>query len=238
MEDMAAMIVPDDQAMQTWWNKEGKVIQDYYASGVTDASVGLPMVPMSVLDDLVNVNMLNSLTGSVPSRFEDVLDDTNEPLGITTGDVSYVKLGSNGAVYVSNKVFPPASYSSVLFPTVIDTTQLKLINEVINDLEYDKYLNSMVSRYSFYIPTHKGLLTYVDPMSFGQTEAGEPKYQMWQFRYNPNVTNKDVAFEADVYNCRLNPDGTWEAEGAPLTTIKNQSARSFTTAIGNLIHNN
>lgn len=233
MEDMAAMIVPDDQAMQTWWNKEGKVIQDYYASGVTDASVGLPMVPMSVLDDLVNVNMLNSLTGSVPSRFEDVLDDTNEPLGITTEDVSYVKLGSNGAVYVSNKVFPPASYSSVLFPTVIDTTQLKLINEVINDLEYDKYLNSMVSRYSFYIPTHKGLLTYVDPMSFGQTEAGEPKYQMWQFRYNPNVTNKDLAFEADVYNCRLNPDGTWEAEGAPLTTIKNQSARSFTTAIGN-----
>lgn len=233
MEDMAVMLVPENEALQTWWNKEGKVIQEYYAPGITDAKIGIPKVPTSVISELVNVNMLNSMNASLPSRFADVLNDANEPLGITTNDVSKVKLGCNGVVYVTNRVFAPTSYSSVLFPAVVDTTQFKIIKNAIDNLEYDAYLNSMVSRYSFFIPTNKGLLTYVDPMSFGQTEAGQPKYQMWQFRFNPNAKSTDVKIEADVYNCHLNDDGTWETEGGILTTIKNQSTKSFTTAIGN-----
>lgn len=236
MEDMAVMLVPSNAAMQTWWNKEGKVIQDYYAPGISDASLGLPKVPRSVIAELVNVNMLNSMNSSLPSRFDDVLNDANEPLGITLNDVDKVKLGCNGAIYVTNQVFAPTSYSSVLFPAVVDTTNFKIIKQAIDNLEYDAYLNSMVSTYSFFIPTNKGMLQYVDPMSFGQTEAGQSKYQMWEFSYNPDASSTSNRIEAKVYNCLLNEDGSWEKDGEALTTITKQSSASFSTAIGNRLY--
>ncbi|MBQ0141425.1 MAG: hypothetical protein KBT06_01280 [Prevotellaceae bacterium] len=219
MEDMGVMLAPTNAAIQQWWNESGKVIQDYYASGITDAAVGLAKVPMSVLDDLLNVNMLNSLTGSLPSRFKDVLNDAQEPLGLTLDKVDKVTLGCNGAVYSTNVVYPPTTYSSVLFPAVVDTADFSIIRTAIELLEYDKYLNSMVSTYSFFLPTNNGLLTYVDPVSYGQTKEGKPAYQMWEFGLDPKVT-KSRQITANIYDCILNPDGTWE-KGALVTQLKN-----------------
>ncbi len=199
MEDMAVMLVPTDAAMQDWWNNGGgKVIKDYYKT--------IEDTPNSVFAKLLNVNQLISFGESVPSKFDDVLDDANEPMGITKDDIDSVYLGCNGLVYLTNKVFAPTSYSSVLFPAVIDTTNFRIISNAIDNMYYDKYLNSMVSKYTFLLPTNKGLLTYVDPVSFATA-----KPQLWEF-YLDLSKAKSKQICAKVYDCILNEDGTWQKD--------------------------
>lgn len=200
MEDMAVMMVPNDQAIMEWWNNGGgKVIKDAYGT--------IENTPSSVLAELINVNMLNSLVSSVPSRFNTILNDANEPMGVTMDGIDKVHLGCNGVIYETNKVYAPASYSSVLFPAVIDTENLNIIKNAIDNMDYGAYLNSMVSTYSFFIPTNEGLLTYVDPVSYGKTST-----EMWEFHYDETKTAAQRIY-ADVYACQKGEDGKWVKTG-------------------------
>ncbi len=219
MEDLAVMLVPTDSAINEWWNNGGgKVVKDYY--GTIEAT------PNKTLEKLINVNQLISLVNSVPSRFEDVLDDANEPLRIKIEDVKHVELACNGVVYKTNKVFSPASYSSVLFPAVVDTTNFKIIEHAISQLDYDKYLNSMVSRYIFLVPTNDGLLSYVDPVSYGQTVS-----QLWEFHFDPTKKESQRIY-ADVYKCNLNETtGKWEKDGEKVFTVQNQDVTSTASTV-------
>lgn len=194
MEDMAVMLVPTDIAMTTWWEEGGgSVVKDYYGS--------LDATPLTTLQDLVNVNMIESFNSAVPSRFKSVLNDANERLGITEDDVDHVEIGCNGLVYYTKKVFAPTSYSSVLFPAVVDTTQFKVVKKAIDQLDYKAYLNSMVSTYSFFLPTNDGLLTYIDPVSYGSLTTN-----MWQFKYDKASDN----IFAEVWACQQDADGKWQ----------------------------
>ena len=215
MEDMAVMLVPTDDAMLDWWNNGGgKVIKDQYGS--------IEDTPNSVLQELVNVNMLNSLVASVPSRFPTILNDANEPMGVTTDAINQVHLGCNGAIYETNKVFAPASYSSVLFPAVIDTENLNIIKNAIDNLDYAAYLNSMVSTYSFFIPTNNGLLTYIDPVSYGKKIT-----ELWEFHYDETRTASQRIY-ADVYEAveegadefGKGGNGNWVKVGDRLRQVK------------------
>ncbi len=206
MEDMAVMFVPTDAAMETWWNEGGgKVIKDYYAKYATGSDMisQLNAVPTSVMVQLVNVNMFPTFVGTLPTNFGDVLDDANEKIQTKVSNIidhiDDVKLGCNGAVYFTDSVYAPKSFQSVLFPVVIDTTQMKIMHDVILAMDYDKYLNSMVARYRFVIPTNKALLSYVDPVSYGQE-----KRNLWQI----HIDDATKGLVADVYECTVNPDGT------------------------------
>lgn len=190
MEDMGVMFVPSNEAFARWW--EGSVIQKYYGT--------VENTPSSVLDDLIRVNQIPAFTTTVPSRFKSVLNDANEPIGITKEDVDSVYIGCNGLVYLTNRVFAPATYSSVLFPAVIDKDRFTVMDKAITEYNYNYYLNSMVSRFIFVLPTNQGLATYIDPVSYGQ--SGDKK--MWEFRLN-----EKLALEAVIYNCTDNGDGTF-----------------------------
>ena len=206
MEDMAVMMVPNDQAMSEWWNNGGgKVIKDAYGT--------IENTPSSVLAELINVNMLNSLVASVPSRFNTILNDANEPMGVSLDGIDKVHLGCNGVIYETNKVYAPASYSSVLFPAVIDTENLNIIKNAIDNMDYGAYLNSMVSKYSFFIPTNDGLLTYVDPVSYGKTTT-----EMWEFHYDETKTAAQRIY-ADVFACVKGEDGKWVKTGDRLRQV-------------------
>jgi len=195
MEDMGVMMVPTDSAVREWWeNGGGNVIKAQYGT--------IENTPNSVLAELINVNMLNSLVASVPSKFDAILNDANLKMGVTLNDVKNVTLGCNGVVYLTKKVFAPASYSSVLFPAVIDTENLNIIKNAIDNMEYDAYLNSMVSTYSFFIPTNEGLLYYVDPVSFGKQTT-----ELWEFHFDPTKASNQRIY-VDVYACTVNEDGT------------------------------
>ena len=130
MEDLAVMLVPTDEAINDWWNNGGgAVVKNYYGT--------IENTPNSGLDKLVRVNQLESFVSSAPSRFADIMDDANEKLGIKIEDVDRSIIGCNGIVFLTNTVFTPSSYSSALFPAVIDTTQFKILSNVITNLNYD-----------------------------------------------------------------------------------------------------
>jgi len=206
MEDMAVMLAPTDDAIKEWWdNGGGKVIKDRYGT--------IENTPNSVLAELVNVNMLNSLVASVPSRFSTILNDANMEMGVTLDGINKVHLGCNGVVYETNKVYAPASYSSVLFPAVIDTENLNIIKNAIDNMDYGAYLNSMVSRYSFFIPTNEGLLTYVDPVSYGKKTT-----EIWEFHYDDTKSQTQRIY-ADVYEGVDDGSGNWIKTGSRLRQV-------------------
>lgn len=203
MEDMAVMMAPTDEAVIDWFdNGGGKVIKDQYGT--------LENTPSSVLSKLVNVNMQNSLVASLPSRFATVENDANEQLGITKDAIDQVLLGCNGVVYVTNKVFPPAEYSSVLFPAVIDVDNLSVFRNGVgnmqntNTMQFDTYLNSMVSRYTLVLPTNDAMAQYIDPVSLGQQQ---PK--LWEFKLNPDKNNMEDKLYVNIYNITLDEFGNW-----------------------------
>ena len=187
-KDMAVMMVPSNEAMNTYWNGEdgnGSVLKNYYGEWEN--------VPNNVIAELINVNMLSSFISSVPSKFNNILNDANDPMGINIADVDSVWLGCNGAVYLTNKVFTPTKFISVSYPPLINET-MKIVDWAINQLQYNVYLNSLNATYSFFIPTNNGLLEYVDPVSFGKN-----KTQLYRFHYDPTKPYEECVW-ASVWN--------------------------------------
>ncbi|HZK02949.1 MAG TPA: hypothetical protein VFC94_00900 [Bacteroidaceae bacterium] len=189
-QNMGVMLVPNDVALAHWWNEGGgKPLKDRF--GLLDS------VPDNVIVKLLNNNMLNSFVGSVPSKFMTVLDDANDMMGLMVEDVDSVKMCCNGAIYFTNKVFSPTAYRSVSFPALVNEA-LSIIYWAIEEYEFDAYLNSMVSTYSFFIPTNDGLLTYIDPVSYGQTTT-----KIFEFHYDSLATSQANRVYADIYNYDL-----------------------------------
>ena len=226
MEDMGVMLAPTDDALTDWWNNGGgKVLQDNFGTWEN--------VPDRVIIELLKNNQLFSLVQSVPSKFESVLNDAAMEMGITTADVDSVFLGCNGAVYQTNKVFSPMSYSSVLFPAVV-SENLSVIYNAIALLEFPAYLNSMVSTYSFFIPVNDGLLTYIDPVSLGQAET-----HIWKFMMNPkpNSSNLFSQIQAVVYKAEKQDDGTWLQTDSLRTIIGNSATDQVFDRIEDILDN-
>ena len=222
-EDMSVMLVPTDKAMSDWWNKggDGYAIKKRYVDNpevdVTnpkDIIEQMEKVEDFIILDLLNNNMLVSFTGSVPSKFADVLNDAQDPMeDLTTNNIDSVKICCNGAVYLTNKVMSPTSYKSVSFPTLVDPA-LRVINWAVGKwvngastgCGFFAYLNSMQSTYSFFVPTvldknapadERGCLKYIDPVSYGQD-----KRYAYLFKYDETL-NKVTA---NIYPC--DDDGT------------------------------
>lgn len=177
-KDMAVMLVPTDSALNDYFDyKEGRVLKAQYKSW--------DKVPNDVIIELLNNNQLYSFISSVPSKFGNILNDANDPMGLSKGAIEKVKLACNGAVYFTKEVYPPTSYVSVLFPAIINTN-MKLMRWAVEQNNYKVYLNSLNSRFSFFIPTNDALLTYVDPVSYA---AAPEKAVMYKFHYDASRNN-------------------------------------------------
>ena len=186
-KDMGLIMVPSDEAMADYWdNGAGRVLKDYY--GTWDN------VPDKVVSKLINNNMLSSFVSSVPSKFSSILNDANDPMGIAKEDIDSVWLGCNGAIYLTNKVYSPTSYVSVLFPALINET-MNILYWGIERLQYNVYLNSLNSYYSFFVPTNGALLEYVDPVSYGKTQT-----QLFRFHYDAAQLDENDKVWASIWN--------------------------------------
>ena len=184
-QDMAVMLVPSDEALNEYWeNGAGAALRKSFGSWDN--------VPYSTLSEFMKANMLSSFISSVPSKFEFILNDAADPMGITKEDVDSVWLGCNGAVYLTNHVFTPTSFVSVMYPTVVDQN-MSIIHWAIDQLNYGAYLNSLNSRYSFFLPSNNALLEYLDPCSYGK-----PQRQMLRFHYDPSRKGNEVY--ASIHN--------------------------------------
>ncbi|MDT3387420.1 MAG: fasciclin domain-containing protein, partial [Bacteroidota bacterium] len=93
--DAGAMLVPSNAALDYWWNHDGKVLQNMYGSWDN--------VPIKVLVKMMNINMINTFSETVPSKFNNIVDNTTKvPLGVTTSDVDSCFMGCNGVIYLTN----------------------------------------------------------------------------------------------------------------------------------------
>lgn len=184
-QDMAVMLVPSDKAMTEYWeNGAGAALRKSFGSWDN--------VPYSTLTEFMKANMLSSFVSSVPSKFPSILNDAADPIGITKEHVDSVWLGCNGAVYLTNRVFTPTSFVSVMYPTVVDQ-RMSIIYWAIDQLNYGAYLNSLNSRYSFFLPSNDALLNYIDPVSYGK-----PQRQMLRFHYDGSRKGNEVY--ASIHN--------------------------------------
>ena len=171
--DCGALLVPTNEALNDWWNHDGLALQDQYKRWEN--------VPDQVLVELINVNMVPEFTSTVPSKFQNIVNDAKVEMGVKISDIDSCFMGCNGVVYLTNKVFAPATYSSVAFPALVHTETMNILYWGIDKLGFKPYLNSMDSYYSFFLPTNQGMMRYVDPCSFGSSQT-----VMYEFRRAPS----------------------------------------------------
>lgn len=187
--DMAAMFVPTNQAMIDYFNSnQGAILKDRFQEWDS--------VPLDILPLFIKRHMRTSLLESVPSRFSMMVDEDNSVLPVRSADIEDVYLGTNGAVFKTNKVYPPDDYISVYGPVLLSANDASPVNQTkiwkwaIVQNDFRLYLNSLVSRYSFFVPTDEFFHGYIDPISDGKEITGGLKF--W---FN-NITN---SVNATVY---------------------------------------
>jgi hypothetical protein len=201
--DMGAIFAPTDEALTRYWNSDdGAFLRTRYP--------GEPFenVPDNVLVELLNNHMQYSFLNSLPSHFGSVLDDAKDPIGLSATDISNqgTAVCDNGAVYVMDKVYAPATFRSVMAPTLVDDN-MKIMHWAIQNLEFRPYLLSMVSYYDFLILTDKAMERYIDPVSYGSNDPRWFKFyyddktqtvQAYSFKYDKNRSGFDGCTAGDI----------------------------------------
>ena len=160
-DDAGMMIVPDNNAVKTWWDTKAGDLKEEYGT--------LDNVPTNIIRELINVNMLSTFSSYVPSKFDAVLNDAMEQMEIKPADVEECYMGCNGVVYKVNKVFAPALFSSVAYPAVAHASTMNLIYNIIEKRKFKPYLLSMDTQYALIIPTNDALKNIIDPSTYGNT---------------------------------------------------------------------
>ncbi|GHT03072.1 hypothetical protein AGMMS49525_07560 [Bacteroidia bacterium] len=174
--DMATMFVPSDAALAAYWDGgEGLFLKDSYGSWDN--------VPDEVLSALINNHMWTSFLSTTPSRFATLEDNMGTKLGITPADIDYATICSNGVAYITNKVYPPTVYASVIAP-VLTGANTKIFYKTIKDQFFDLYLASMDSKFSLLVPSDDVLNNYISPVSIGKNNP-----ERWRFYLNPATQN-------------------------------------------------
>ena len=179
-------------------------------------------IPDKTLAKLINVNMLPTFTESVPSKFDHVLNDAKEVLGIKTEDIDSCFMGCNGVVYLVNRVFTPAEYASVAYPALAHASTMNIIYWVIDTNDNDNkkstflpYLLSMDSKYAVLLPTNDAMAMFIDPSSYGKTanRVGDDDQPYTEetpdviaFRYDDSKESNDMV-QASRYNATVDKNG-------------------------------
>lgn len=198
--DAGLMLVPTNEAVERWFNEgSGKSLKEEFTT--------LENIPDLTLIELLKVNMHESLTDKVPSKFNQILDpSTQEELGVKPENILASHMGCNGVIFVVDSVFSPYSYSSVVFPAMVRERFFKTIYWGIDyepgsgdtepTLYFKPFLNSKLSHYSLILPDNEAMKQYLDPVYYGTTGS----QSLIKFEYDSvktTVTAKRVMCTVD-----------------------------------------
>lgn len=259
--DMASMYVPNDQTLREYFYEGGggwNLIQTFYTKAGTEDAIPyvkptndeelfrqIDQIPISTLNSLINNIMFKSFVGSVPSKMNSLRDDANEQLftlgdSEKPGDEKHLMrsiLTSNGVIYITDKVYGPADYTSVAAPAYISLTNTIMRWAIYNgyfpgtedfmELNYYAYLKAMQSRFAMFIPNDEGMKYYYDPTSFGITISNTSSPRLIRMTYN-KTKEKGQAVEntAYAYNPKTGTVGkalstTWKLSDGKASDTKN-----------------
>ena len=184
-KDIAAMFVPTDEALKEYFLPGGKGEFLINAFGkkpntLENLAENIDSIPLQNVQQLVGNLMKSSFVGTVPSKFNRVMDEANDPMGLSLEVINKnaagaydVMIANNGVVYMLNKMFAPPSLIAVSAPVTL-SNNMRIMNEAVNDgknrsvldlkLNYYAYLLAMSANYAFFIPTDDAFgRYYVDP---------------------------------------------------------------------------
>lgn len=190
--DMATMIVPTDEAMNNYFNGGvGAILKNEFGSWDN--------IPDDIIIPFLKRHMRNSFIESVPSRFGKMVDAENYRLPMTKENIDENYTAVNGHVYVTNTVYPPVDFISVYSPVLL-SRNAKIFKWAIDIKEtsaidnttfafYRLYLNSLVSKYSLFVPTDEYFEKYVDPVAYGQ-DGIQGVLKFW---YNETTSSVNAA---------------------------------------------
>ena len=229
--DMAAMFVPNDETLWKYFSENGggwQLIKTYYLKEGTEDEIPyvapstldelfqqIDQIPLSTLRSLINVVMFPSFTGSVPSKMTKLRDDAQEQI-FYADDIDHITgtmLANNGLVYVTDKVYGPADYTSVAAPAYISNTNLVMRWAIYNGstkatdymgLNYYAYLKAMQSRFVLLLPSDEALAYYYDPVSFKSQKSRVLKLfyknQAFPISYQMYAYNSETGEIGQLYN--------------------------------------
>lgn len=192
MQDMGAMFVPTDEAMNAYFNSgKGKYLADAYGSWEN--------VPTSLLALFIKNHQKKSLMTSLPSQWPTMNDESSFPMKVNKSDIVKSYIGSNGIVFVTNKVYPPIDYQTV-YAASMTNSHSRIMNWALQDKEmkFYLYLRSMENMYNLLVPTDEALQNYRDPISWAK---GKSQRRIWAFKYDET---KDNPISIDVYTVNEN----------------------------------
>ncbi len=193
--DIYAMLVPKDEHLYEYFANEeaaGNFLIKNYApdvnvdpayseEGVATLLAALDSIPQLSIATFLNNLMQSSFVATVPSKFDRVTDDANDDMNIQTQHVDECVIANNGVLYLLNKVFSPAQFSSVSGPVDI-YANMSIMRRFISDLKYNYYLLAMDADYSLIVPDN-GNFVYFDPVTYGNYSK-EGKMKMYSFHHD------------------------------------------------------
>lgn len=193
-QDMGAMFVPTDRAMDEFINGgKGSYLRDAYGSWDN--------IPTDILAMFLKNHQKRSFTASLPHAWPNLTDETSYPIDIKKSDVEKCIMTGNGPVYVVNTVFPPIDYQGV-YAAVLTDENMSVMKWAITDdwsnlsdteaMRFYMYLRSMENMYNLLVPTDEAMKNYRDPISWA---IGGSSREIWEFSY---VKNQNTVV-ADVY---------------------------------------
>lgn len=188
--DMAAMFVPTNAAMEGYFNSNaGAVLKDRFKTWDS--------VPNDIMPLFIKRHMRSSFIESVPSRFATMVDEDNSVLPVSASDIEKAYIGSNGVIYETNKVYPPDDYISVYGPVLLSANDASVSNKTkiwkwaISQNDFRLYLNSLVSRYSFFVPTDEYFKNYLDPITLSSGKGVTGALRFW-YNSKTNSVNATI----------------------------------------------
>lgn len=198
--DMGCMFVPTNEAMDAFFSPTGEGYDFYEAFGTWDK------MPDNIAADIVANHQKYSFLSSLPSRFNDIKDEAGYEMEVSKENIVDKFVGRNGVVYVTNKVFTPLDYRTVMGPAKLDSLN-NVFNQSMTDAQFVYYLRSLKSTYQFFITPNEYMKDYVDPVA--QSYASENFHCKLNFYLTPQNT---VAAEA----YRISDGGAVTDAGFPL----------------------
>lgn len=209
--DMGAMFVPCDAAIKKYFLPGGNgafLIDIYGTKDNTEANLLENLDSMyvknpQVISAFIKNLQKNSFVETVPSKFESIINDASENMGMNLGylkqtsDGKYdIKIANNGVIYILNDMIAPDEYQAVLAPAS-SYPDMRIMNWAIQDRKYlgvdfKFYLLAMSANYAFFIPEDEAFNAYyIDPASLGHA-----KPEVLHFYYNEK---KNPAVRCDRY---------------------------------------
>ncbi|MDE6079268.1 MAG: fasciclin domain-containing protein [Duncaniella sp.] len=194
-QDMGAMFVPTDRAMNEFINGgKGSYLRDAYGSWDN--------IPTDILAMFVKNHQKRSFTASLPHSWPTLTDETSYPIDVKTSDVERCVMTGNGPVYIVNSVFPPIDYQGV-YASLLTDESMSIMKWAVTDdwsnladteaMRFYMYLRSMENMYNLLVPTDEAMHNYREPISWA---IGGSSREIWDFNYVKSLNT----VVADVYS--------------------------------------